>query len=826
MTLMEPAAGARLHAAMRRREPLRAPFRQAWERVARTPDAAALEAWAEGALALLHANAGAGCLAALFRLSAGGLAADPALLGRVAQAAAETCRHAGAAAARACLEASGRLAARGAGADAELWWRGLRRLAREAPECVAPLAAQAETVLGALDPHGFVDFVALGLKACGRDRACRHAFFTLAHPLARRALDGAGAATGFSGLERGLKLFAAALWGPVPALRALPAAAGRPPPRRASLADAVVLLPAVFPGVSPAAQAALFRAAVAHATAHLAFGAGRQPVGSLRPAQLALVGLVEDARVEALALRRFPGLRRLWAPFHVAIPEGGTAPALLARVARALFDPLHADPHGFVVKARALFEAAADRLEDAALSRRIGGLLGNDLGQMRVRFDARSYVIEPAYRDDGLGLWDFGEQPEAPPDLAELMVEAARLRQEAGESGEREDAAAPPQAAPRARPTPAGTEGLVLARYPEWDRVQGVERPDWTCVREIPAPAGDPRRIAEALDATPDLRRHVDRLVRAARPGRPRRLKRQPDGMELDMDAVLDSVAAQAAGEVPDGRLYRSSALRLRDLATVVLVDVSEFTRDRVGAASVLDLERSAVALLGEAMQRMGDPFALLAFASDGREQVRLRRLKDFSEPFGTAPRARLAGLAPGLSTRLGAALRHAGAELAGVRSFRKLVLVLSDGEPSDIDADPLDLVEDFTPRGAGAEGARHRRVRGDAGRRRRRHGGAHLRARRPGRAAPHRGFAGAAVDAVFSPLAPLSGPLRRRRRPVGRGERQQARRSLVPWPVPQRCAARSLGMPSMGHSSVPTVGRVMASTISRVPFGSAIQRW
>ena len=88
--------------------------------------------------------------------------------------------------------------------------------------------------------------------------------------------------------------------------------------------------------------------------------------------------------------------------------------------------------------------------------------------------------------------------------------------------------------------------------------------------------------------------------------------------------------------------------------------------------------------------------FALRAFASSGREDVRLTRLKDFDEPMGAAVTSRLAGLSPGLSTRLGAALRHAGAELAPLRTTRKLILVLTDGEPSDIDvARPQELVED-----------------------------------------------------------------------------------------------------------------------------------
>jgi len=682
MATLAPAgatASSRVAAALRRRPPLDATFRQAWADLTARSTEAHAERWAEGVLSLLHANAGPACLATLLRLRGDALA-----LAEAARHATSICRHAGARGAIACIEAWDRQQ-RSSGL-----WPGFVRLAEEAPACVAMAAGNAGAIIRAGGAEGFAGFVAMGLKAAGGDKARQAAFFSLSDPLARAALA-RGAGDGFAANERRLKLFATALWGHVPAMRPLPTAPGRPPARRASLSDGVVLLPESFPGVPRSAEPTLFRATVAHALAHLMAGAPRQKAGTLKPLQLALVGLVEDARVEALAMRRFPGLRRLWAPYHVAQPEGSTAPALLARLARALFDPAYEDSHGFVAKGRDLF-AAAD-IEDASASRRVGGLLGNDLGQMQVQFNARTYVVEPAYRDDGLGLWDFGEQAEAAPEILEMMVEAARLRPEERDSDGRTDQQAEEAGSARARPTaPSDPEGSVLARYPEWDRAHGVERPDWTCVRAVPAPLGDVRRLEATLDAAPDLRRRIDRLVRATRPGRPQRLKRQPDGMDLDMDAVLDSEVDQSAGTVSDGRVYRGSVLRTRDLSTVLLMDVSESTR----AGGVLEIERTAVALLGEAMARLGDPFALMAFASDGRDRVGLTRIKDFGEPFGIATRARLAGLAPGLSTRLGAALRHAGAELAGVRSFRRLVLVLTDGEPSDIDVpDPLDLVED-----------------------------------------------------------------------------------------------------------------------------------
>ncbi len=95
-------------------------------------------------------------------------------------------------------------------------------------------------------------------------------------------------------------------------------------------------------------------------------------------------------------------------------------------------------------------------------------------------------------------------------------------------------------------------------------------------------------------------------------------------------------------------------------------------------------------------MSELGDPFAIHAFCSNGREEVRYYRVKDFTEPFAAGTRARLAGLRGMLSTRLGAALRQAGDEIGSQPTHRKLVLVITDGEPSDVDvADRKYLVED-----------------------------------------------------------------------------------------------------------------------------------
>jgi hypothetical protein len=697
-------AVTRLHHLIRHRDALRAGFRDHWDAISAGAADADLERWAEGALELAFVNAGPECQLAFWRMSVN-LKPELALkdLADFAHAAADICRGAGARAALACLQALPAAQRRlTAASDIAQWSRGLIRLAREAPESVVAVASRTDMILEACDSSGFEAFIATGLKYTRGDRARRRAFFTLEDRLSAQVLEQAAGSLTFSRNERILKAYATALWGRPPILRGAVVPPGGQLPRRVNIAGGVVRIPPVFPGIPRSVLPQLFRAGVAHATAHVALTRTRFPIGLLKPLQIALIGLVEDARVETLAMRAFPGLRRLWAPFHVAEPTGVvTAPTLLARLARALFDPQYADPDGLVEKGRALFVAEKDRLDDVSVSRQIGGLLGNDLGQMRVQFNARTYVVEPVYRDDGLGLWDFGEQAQAQDDIVELTVDAARIerRDEADNPDRRREEAEPAlNAVMRARERAPDERGPVLATYPEWDCDAGTERPDWTTVRAAPVWPGDAGAIDTALDNIPAVRARIRRLVRGAKVGRHERLKRRNDGPELDLDAALDAAIALRAADLPDDRVFRTMARRKRDLSVTILLDVSESTRDRVVTlgASVLDVERLAVATLAEALAALNDPFALRAFASAGREDVRVFCLKDFGERYDAHIKARLAHLEPHLSTRLGTALRHAGAEIATMRSHRKLILVLTDGEPSDIDvADPRDLVED-----------------------------------------------------------------------------------------------------------------------------------
>ena len=127
---------------------------------------------------------------------------------------------------------------------------------------------------------------------------------------------------------------------------------------------------------------------------------------------------------------------------------------------------------------------------------------------------------------------------------------------------------------------------------------------------------------------------------------------------------------------------------KVRDLAVLVLLDLSESANDKVRGAdySVLDLSREATVLLAEALDGIGDPFAIHGFASDGRHDVQYFRFKDFGANYDDQAKARLAGMTAQLSTRMGSAIRHASSFLKRQPESKKLLFVVTDGEPADVD--------------------------------------------------------------------------------------------------------------------------------------------
>ncbi|QDF98502.1 nitric oxide reductase [Azoarcus sp. DD4] len=227
-------------------------------------------------------------------------------------------------------------------------------------------------------------------------------------------------------------------------------------------------------------------------------------------------------------------------------------------------------------------------------------------------------------------------------------------------------------------------DGIAL---PEWDYRKNLLREDHVRLLELAANPADPRAAPAPLP--PRLRRGARRLQQqfaALQPAR-RWIKAQADGSELDVDAAVRAATDRACGRHPSDQLWLSLERRERDLACLALADLSLSTDSWVSSeARVIDVIRDSLLLFGEALAATGDRFALCGFSSVKRSQVRFHRLKDFGERFDDRIRGRVMAIKPGYYTRLGAAIRHATALLEPQPAQRRVLLILSDGKPNDLD--------------------------------------------------------------------------------------------------------------------------------------------
>jgi hypothetical protein len=210
-------------------------------------------------------------------------------------------------------------------------------------------------------------------------------------------------------------------------------------------------------------------------------------------------------------------------------------------------------------------------------------------------------------------------------------------------------------------------------RYPEWDSQRRRYRPEWCTVHEIEAPDAHPL-------GRPDvhaLRRPLTRLGIGLD-----RSHRQTQGDDIDIDAAVEARAELLAGSTPDEAVYLDNLRRRRDLAVLVLLDVSGSVAEAgTFGQTVHDQQRAAAAALTIALHELGDRVALYAFQSQGRAVVNMLPIKRFDDGLDARVMRRLGGLKPGAYSRLGAAIRHGTwivAEKAG--TSRRLLVVLSDG--------------------------------------------------------------------------------------------------------------------------------------------------
>ncbi|MGM0576392.1 MAG: nitric oxide reductase activation protein NorD [Myxococcota bacterium] len=227
----------------------------------------------------------------------------------------------------------------------------------------------------------------------------------------------------------------------------------------------------------------------------------------------------------------------------------------------------------------------------------------------------------------------------------------------------------------------AGERGVP---YDEWDTRAGRYRKGWVKVYPAVARSMEPEWGASVAAERAPLVRVLQRRLEAHRT-RLQRLDRQMDGDEIDVDAVVEEHAFRKAGRDAPGRVYKTSVRRLRDTACTVLLDTSLSAGSWVDNRRVLDVTREAVVVLGEVAERLEDQLQVLAFASNTRNLCRVWEVKGWRDSWALG-RARLGGLKPQGYTRIGAPLRHAVAGLQGHEARHKLVLLVTDGKPTDYD--------------------------------------------------------------------------------------------------------------------------------------------
>ncbi len=231
--------------------------------------------------------------------------------------------------------------------------------------------------------------------------------------------------------------------------------------------------------------------------------------------------------------------------------------------------------------------------------------------------------------------------------------------------------------------SPADADHEALAgkhTYAEWNHRSRSYMADHCRVLDAPA-------LADGVTYTPNDRyvREVRRQVEALRPRRALQ-PRQIDGAELDLDAVLTARADMVATGRGSDRIWQAARQIDRDVSVAFLIDTSRSTEAAIGDTSIIDVARDTMAALAAGIDAAGDRCGIWGFSSLRRDRVFLTRCKGFEDPMSPTITASIGALKPGHYTRLGAAIRHVSAQLAEEPSARKLLIVLTDGKPNDLD--------------------------------------------------------------------------------------------------------------------------------------------
>jgi hypothetical protein len=614
----------------------------------------------------------------------------------------------------------------------------LHQLAGKAPRGLRPMMENMDELLSKLTLGGLRRWALWGAQAHQRDLDGQMEYFGLRSESSRSVLQKERRGTLFIDKQRKLNFYLRALWGRAFFMRPT---AGDYESRRGLkpfIEEFQVHVPDAYDPFRGIEGMEIYRAAAAHAAAHMVYT--REPVSAdqLSQAQMRFIELFEDARVEYLAYTEFPGLRKLWLSFFTAEPdkdddygEVHETMGLMLRTTRAIMDPEYRDSEAFVNEAAAdfLVELARDPY-DPRIAWMAGMNFYNRVTQKATIPSVRVLSDWPIpYRDDNRYFWAFSENlfetrgAEYMPASQQTVRKYVSVTEMVNEinselviDNHQEIWVLASELFPyeddcETTKSYNELEGVEPVsdpyHYGEWDYQVQLSRPDWATVIERRQGRGDPERMDEILVKHKPIASRIRHLIDALQPQGIVRRRGYEEGEELDLNAAVRAMVDIRRDIMPDPRINIRVDRHVRDLSIVLLLDLSESTNEKIGGIaeseegyeeqpSILDLTRESAGLLSWAIDSIGDNFAVHGFASDGRHDVQYFRFKDFNQPYDDEAKSRMAGMKGGLSTRMGAALRHAGWHLSQERAQKQLVLLVTDGEPADIDErDPQYLRHD-----------------------------------------------------------------------------------------------------------------------------------
>jgi len=601
----------------------------------------------------------------------------------------------------------------------------IHQLASTAARGLRPMLNHMDELLGKLTLSGLRRWANFGAQAYRRDYANLTSYFNLESADARAMLQKERRGVLFVRVQRKLNFYLRALWGRDFFLR--PTGADYTD-FRPYIENRILHMPDAVDDIGPDDNKIpgleLYRATAAHMASHMCYSTAPISAEQLSPAQMFFIGLLEDARVEYKATRDFPGLKKLWRSLLLVEPEQQTehdAMPILEHMALMLLDETASSDDAELNAFAARFhEQIAERQDDNQFSWHMGLELFNLFSTRKAVPSLRILErIRIPYRDDNRYVWEFEEfswdvEHEYVPASQRQVRKTVSVIEMANEvdcelAGD--DAQEIWTCSTEMYPYEDDLENTQSFNdmwgkepvsdpyhYQEWDYQIQLHRPDWATVYERRQPKGDPDEIVAILDEYKPVAHRIRQIIDLLTPEGVQRVRNMEDGDEIDINAAVDAMISIRMGEQPNPRITMRNVLKNRDLAVVVLMDLSESTNEAMAGSdkTVLQLTREAATLVSTAINGIGDPFALHGFASDGRHDVQYYRFKDFNQKFDDDAKSRLAGMRGGLSTRMGAALRHAGQHLLKQPERRKLILLVTDGEPADIDErDPQHLRHD-----------------------------------------------------------------------------------------------------------------------------------